>query len=72
MDVSAEAPQFDLLALARFDRQGVGIYPLVRGDISRFRSVGKDIEDCRLIDDRQEGHSRHDLFQNISYLCLNL
>lgn len=33
MHVRAKAPQFDLLALARLDSQGIRVHPFVRGHV---------------------------------------
>lgn len=71
MHLSAEAPQFDLLALACLNRQGVRVDPLIRRYVSRLGGVREDIEDRRLVDNGQKGDCRYDLLQNISYFGLN-
>lgn len=65
MNIRTEAPQLDLLTLARLDSQWIGIHPLVCRNVCRFRRVRKNVEYRRLIDDREECDGRHDLLQNI-------
>lgn len=72
VNVRAEAAKFHLLALARLDRQRVGINPLVRGDVRRVVRIRKDVEHCPFIDDRQERHCRDNLFQDVADFCLDL
>lgn len=69
--VRAEAPQLHLLALARFDRQRVGIDPLVGRHVSGLRCVRQDVEHRRLINHRQEGNCRNNLLENVADFCLN-
>lgn len=69
--VRAEAPQLHLLALARFDSQGVCVDPLVRRDVRRLRGICEDVEDGRLINDGQERHGRNYLFQDGPDLSLD-
>lgn len=72
MHVGTEVAQLDLLTLARFDRQRIGVYPLVCGHVRRVVRIGQNIEDGRIVDDRQKRHGRDDLFENVTNLCLNL
>lgn len=53
MHVCAEAPHLDLLALARFDGQRVGVHPFVRGHIRRVLGVCQDVKDGGFLEDRK-------------------
>jgi hypothetical protein len=72
MHVSAEAPKLDLLALARFNRQRVRVHPLVCRYIGGFGRIRKNVENRRLVDDRQERYRRYDLLQDGPNLRLYL
>jgi len=72
MRIGAEASQFHLLALTRLDCQGVGIYPLIRRNVGGFGGISEDVEDCGLVDDRQEGHCRNNLLEDVPNLRLDL
>ena len=72
MNIRAEASQFHLLTLACFDCQRVCINPFIGGHLGRLRGIGEDVKDSWLIDDWQEGHTGHDLFEDGSDFCLNL
>ena len=56
MDIRTEVPQSDLLAFTSLYRQRIGINPLVCGDVGGFVSIGKNVEDGRLINDGEESH----------------
>ena len=47
VNISAEATQLHLLALARLDRMRVCVHPLIGRNISRFRCVRQDVEHRR-------------------------
>lgn len=72
MHVRAEAPQLDLLTLTRLDRERIRIDPLVCGHVRRVMRVRQDVEHGRIVDDGQKRHRRHDLFENIPDLSLDL
>lgn len=72
MHICAEAPELDLLAFARLNRQWVGVHPLVCGNVGRFRRVRQYIEHSRLLDDGEEGHRGDDLLEDGTDFCLNL
>lgn len=65
MNIRTEAPQLDLLTLARLDSQRIGIHPLVCRNICGFRRVRKNVEYRRFIDDWKECDGRHYLLQDI-------
>ena len=72
MNIRAEASQLHLLTLARLDCQRVCINPFISGHLGRLRGVSEDVEDSWLVDDWQEGHTRHDLLEDGSNFRLNL
>lgn len=56
MNIRAEAPQLDLLALTRFYSQRIRIHPFIRRDVSRFVGIHENVEHRWLVDDRQKGN----------------
>ena len=71
MYVCGEVPQLDLLTFACLDREGVRINPFVSWDIRRVFGVREDVEDSRVVDYREKGDRRYDLFEDGSDLGLN-
>lgn len=72
VNIRGKAPQLHLLALAGLDCQRIRINPLVSGNLGRLRGIGEDVEDCWLVYNWQEGHTRHDLLENGPNFCLYL
>jgi hypothetical protein len=64
MDIRAETPHLDLLALARLNSQGVRVNPLPSRYICRLGGICQNVEDCRLVDDGQVCHHRNNLLEN--------
>lgn len=71
MHVCGEVPQLDLLTFACLDREGVRIDPFVGRNVRRVFGVSKNIEDSGIVDYREKGDRRYDLFENRSDLGLD-
>jgi hypothetical protein len=66
MDIRTKAPQLHLLTLSRLNSQWVRIYPLIRRYIRGFGRICQDIKYGRLVNYREEGNGRNNLFEDIS------